>query len=57
MPVDLPRGDVRIVEAGKSYAPATEVVRDVVAILATGISVAFLLSIAAAYLLARPALQ
>jgi two-component system, OmpR family, sensor kinase len=57
VPVDPPRGDARIVEAGKSYAPAQEVVRDVVAILATGIGVAFLLSIAGAYLLARPALR
>jgi hypothetical protein len=53
VPVDPPRGDARVVEAGKSYAPAMEVVRDVEAILATGIGVAFLLSIAGAYLLHR----
>jgi hypothetical protein len=55
--VDPPRGDARVVEAGKSYEPAMAVVRHVVVILATGIGVAFLLSIGAAYLLAWPALR
>jgi len=57
VPVDPPRGDARVVEAGKSYEAALEGVRDVAVTLATGIGVAFLLSIAAAYLLARTALR
>src|SRR5215203_3169416 len=57
VPVDPPHGPARVVEAGKSYKPALEVVQDVRAILATGIGVAFLLSIGGAYLLARTALR
>jgi hypothetical protein len=57
VPVDPQRGDARVVEAGKSYEPAAAHVGDVATILATGIGVAFLLSIAAAYLIARPALR
>jgi two-component system OmpR family sensor kinase len=60
VPVDPPpseAGRARVVEAGKSYEAAMEVVQDVGAILAAGIGVAFLLSIVGAYLLARAALR
>jgi two-component system, OmpR family, sensor kinase len=57
VPVDPPRGRARVVETGKSYETALENVQDVVAILAAGIGVAFLLSIGGAYLLARTALR
>jgi two-component system, OmpR family, sensor kinase len=56
-PVLPDRGDARFVEAGHSYKGAMEDVRDVVVALAAGIGVAFLLSIGAAYLLARTALR
>jgi signal transduction histidine kinase len=57
VPVDPPNGRARVVEAGKSYETAFENVQDIGAILATGIGVAFLLSIGGAYLLARGALR
>jgi two-component system, OmpR family, sensor kinase len=64
VPVDPPpseapseAGRARVVEAGKSYEAAMEVVRAVRAILAAGIGVAFLLSIVGAYLLAQTALR
>jgi two-component system OmpR family sensor kinase len=57
VPVHPRNGSARVVEAGKSYEPALEIVQAVRAILATGIGVAFLLSIAGAYLLARTALR
>lgn len=50
-------GPARIVEAGKSYEPAEENVRNMALVLASGIGVAFLLSAAGAYLLARAALS
>jgi two-component system, OmpR family, sensor kinase len=50
-------GPARIVEAGKFYEPAEENVRNMALVLASGISVAFLLSAAGAYLLARAALS
>src|ERR687889_1479576 len=57
VPVNLPRGPVRVVEAGKSYDDAFESVRIVGVALAAGIGVAFLLSIGGAYLLARAAMR
>jgi two-component system OmpR family sensor kinase len=57
VPVDPPRGRARVVETGKSLESALEGVQAVRAILATGIGVAFLLSIGGAYLLARAALR
>jgi two-component system OmpR family sensor kinase len=50
-------GPARIVEAGKFYEPAEENVRNMALVLASGISVAFLLSAVGAYLLARAALS
>jgi len=52
-----PQGRVRVVEAGKSYKPALEDIREIGVILAAGIGVAFLLSIGGAYLLARTVLR
>ena len=52
-----PQGRARVVEAGKSYKPALEDVREISVILAAGIAVAFLLSIGGAYLLARTVLR
>ncbi|HET6688767.1 MAG TPA: HAMP domain-containing sensor histidine kinase, partial [Rubrobacter sp.] len=52
-----PQGRVRVVEAGKSYKPALEDVREIGVILAAGIGVALLLSIGGAYLLAGTALR
>jgi two-component system OmpR family sensor kinase len=57
VPVDPPHGSARVVEAGKSYEEALEVVQDIGATLVAGIGVAFLLSIGGAYLLARTALR
>ncbi len=57
VPVDPPRGPAKVVETGKSYEPALEVIQAIGAILAAGIGVAFLLSIGGAYLLARTALR
>jgi signal transduction histidine kinase len=45
------------VEAGKSYKPAQENVDEVARVLASGFTVAFLLMVAGAYLLARNALS
>jgi two-component system, OmpR family, sensor kinase len=47
----------RIVEAGKSYEPAQENVDKMALVLASGVAVAFLLSVVGAYLLARKALS
>src|SRR5215216_1267074 len=55
--VRTPQGRARVVEAGKSYKPALEDVREISVILAAGIAVAFLLSIGGAYLLARTVLR
>jgi two-component system, OmpR family, sensor kinase len=52
-----PQGRARVVEAGKSFKPALEDIREIGVILAAGIGVAFLLSIGGAYLLARTVLQ
>jgi two-component system OmpR family sensor kinase len=52
-----PQGRARVVEAGKSYKPALEDIREIGVILAAGIGVAFLLSIGGAYLLARTVLR
>lgn len=57
VPVRPSGGPARTVEAGKSYAPAEENVRNMALVLASGIGVAFLLSVAGAYLLARAALS
>jgi signal transduction histidine kinase len=57
VPVHPPQGGARVVEAGKSYESALEVVEAVGAILAAGIGVAFVLSIGGAYLLARAAMR
>jgi two-component system OmpR family sensor kinase len=52
-----PQGRARVVEAGKSYKPALEDVREIGVILAAGIGVALVLSIGGAYLLAGTALR
>jgi signal transduction histidine kinase len=57
VPVDPPERRARVVEAGKSYESALEGVEAVGTILATGIGVAFVLSIGGAYLLARAAMR
>lgn len=57
VPVRPSGGPARTVEAGKSYKPAEENVRNMALVLASGIGVAFLLSVAGAYLLARAALS
>jgi signal transduction histidine kinase len=57
VPVEPYGGPARTVEAGKSYEPATESVREVALVLAGGIGAAFLLSVVGAYLLARAALS
>ena len=57
IPVKTPLGHTRVVEAGKSYEPAQEVIGAVETVLAAGIGAALLLSIGGAYLLARAALR
>ena len=57
VPVHPKSGNARVVEAGKSYEHALDSVQAVGAILATGIGVAFILSIGGAYLLARAAMR
>jgi two-component system, OmpR family, sensor kinase len=57
VPARAPQGRARVVEAGKSYKSAWEDIREIGAILATGIGVALVLSIGGAYLLARTALR
>jgi two-component system, OmpR family, sensor kinase len=57
VPVSPPEQPARIVEAGKSYEPAQESVDKMAFVLASGVSVAFLLSVVGAYLLARKALS
>jgi two-component system, OmpR family, sensor kinase len=57
VPVEPYGGPARTVEAGKSYEPAAENVREVALVLASGIGAAFLLSVVGAYLLARAALS
>ncbi|HSK85202.1 MAG TPA: ATP-binding protein [Rubrobacter sp.] len=57
MPVSPPDQPARIVEAGKSYELAHEHVNKMAVVLASGVTVAFLLSVVGAYLLARKALS
>jgi len=57
VPVSPREQPARIVEAGKSYVPAQENVDRMALVLASGVSVAFLLSVVGAYLLARKALS
>ena len=57
VPVKPPEGPALIVEAGKSYELAQENVETMALVLASGIAVAFLLSVVGAYLLARAALS
>jgi two-component system OmpR family sensor kinase len=58
VPVVEPYGaPARTVEAGKSYEPAEESIRNMALVLVFGISVTFLLSVVGAYLLARAALS
>jgi two-component system OmpR family sensor kinase len=56
-PVSPPGQPARIVEAGKSYEPTQVNVDKVALVLASGVTVAFLLSVVGAYLLARNALS
>lgn len=57
VPVAPPYGSARVVEAGKSYEPAEEVIGTLTSVLVGGALVAFLLSVCGAYLLARAALS
>ena len=57
VPVSPSEQPARIVEAGKSYGPTQENVDRMALVLASGVSVAFLLSVVGAYLLARKALS
>ena len=57
VPVSPPEQPARIVEAGKSYEPAQDNVYKMALVLASGFTVAFLLSVVGAYLLARNALS
>ena len=56
VPVTLPDGSARVVEAGRSYESATETLETFAAVLIGGTLVAILLSVGGAYLLARTAL-
>ena len=57
VPVSPPDQLARIVEAGKSYEPTQENVDRMALVLASGVTVAFLLSVVGAYLLALKALS
>ena len=57
VPVTPSYGSARVVEAGKSYEPAEEVIGTLTSVLVGGALVAFLLSVCGAYLLARAALS
>jgi two-component system, OmpR family, sensor kinase len=57
VPVEPYGGPARTVEAGKSYEPAEENIRNMALLLAFGIGATFLLSVVGAYLLARKALS
>jgi two-component system, OmpR family, sensor kinase len=57
VPVSPPDQPARIVEAGKSYEPTQKNVDQMALVLACGVTVAFLLSVVGAYLLARKALS
>jgi two-component system, OmpR family, sensor kinase len=56
-PVSPPEQAARIVEAGKLYEPTQEYIERIAFVLASGVTVAFLLSVVGAYLLARRALS
>ena len=57
VPVEPRSGPARVVEAGKSYGNAEDTLEVFGTVLAAGIGVALLLSLAGAYLLARAALR
>ena len=57
VPVDPPESSARVVEAGRSYEPATQALESLATVLIGGIIVAILLSVGGAYLLARAALS
>jgi two-component system, OmpR family, sensor kinase len=57
VPVNLPDGEARVVEAGRSYESATDTLETFGAILVVGILAVLLLSVGGAYLLARAALS
>ena len=57
MPIKQERGPPLILEAGRSYSDLEETLGTIATVLATGIGVAFLLSIGGAYFLARTALR
>jgi two-component system OmpR family sensor kinase len=57
VPVNPPEQPARIVEVGKSYEPTQEIVDMMALVLASGVGVAFLVSVVGAYLLARKALS
>jgi signal transduction histidine kinase len=57
VPVNPPEGSARVVEAGRSYESATEILKTFTVILVGAILVAVLLSVGGAYLLARAALS
>jgi two-component system OmpR family sensor kinase len=57
VPVSHTYGSARVVEAGKSYESADEVIGTLTGVLAGSALVAFLLSVCGAYLLARKALS
>ena len=57
VPVALPDGQARVVEAGRSYESAREAIEVFATVLVAGIGAAFLLSICGAYLLAGAALR
>jgi signal transduction histidine kinase len=57
IPVSPPEEPARIVEAGKFYEPTQEYIERIALVLASGVTVAFLLSVVGAYLLARRALS
>lgn len=57
VPVDPPSGPARVVEAGRSYESAAEVLATFAGVLAIALFAALVLSIGGAYLLARAALS
>lgn len=57
VPVNPPRGEARVVEAGQSYEVAQRTLGTFSAVLALGSVAVFLLSVVGAYLLARAALS
>jgi signal transduction histidine kinase len=56
-PVSPPEQPARVVEAGTFYKPTEENIERIAFVLASGVTVAFLLSVVGAYLLARRALS